>query len=409
MNDFKIETRVCRGSDPRHLRLTMDGLLDRRMWGATPCIKNRPRRKVRPTQHEAGQTNRRSILWANWDGRRDRMENPKIKQIAQINPSADRSPPDDIFVTPLPAARASPHKRQFRMPGRAAMTPQEQALVDELFARLASVENAPRDPEAERLIADGLRRRPMPSMRWCRPPSSRTRRSSAPMRGWRKCRRSSAAASKNSSREASSTVCATPCSAGASRAARYRACAHRRRKSRRWLRRPMGLSRLSAANANRRRLRLWRIVSRHGGLDRGRRDRRRAADGRDSLDVRPSRRFRRDDPERVRALRRQSAAGRKRSASDSDMAREAGINDIDRGAGSDRQSVADIAADRQQDLETTADAATCGDQQHWRWPTMAISAGTTATLRECGCAKASAKRRRPRYSAADGAEAALTG
>src|ERR1700738_2394300 len=46
------------------------------------------------------------------------------------------------------------------MPGRAAMTPQEQALVDELFDRLASLENAARDPDAERLIADGLRRAP---------------------------------------------------------------------------------------------------------------------------------------------------------------------------------------------------------------------------------------------------------
>src|SRR6516165_6963407 len=40
------------------------------------------------------------------------------------------------------------------------MTPQEQALVDELFDRLASLENTPRDPEAERLVADGLRRAP---------------------------------------------------------------------------------------------------------------------------------------------------------------------------------------------------------------------------------------------------------
>src|SRR5689334_9645533 len=40
------------------------------------------------------------------------------------------------------------------------MTPQEQALVDELFDRLASVENTPRDPEAERVIASGLRRAP---------------------------------------------------------------------------------------------------------------------------------------------------------------------------------------------------------------------------------------------------------
>src|SRR6516164_3913233 len=39
--------RGSRGSDPRLLRLTMDGLLDRHIWGATPCIKHRPRRKVR--------------------------------------------------------------------------------------------------------------------------------------------------------------------------------------------------------------------------------------------------------------------------------------------------------------------------------------------------------------------------
>ena len=42
------------------------------------------------------------------------------------------------------------------------------------------------------------------------------------------------------------------------------------------------------------------------------------------------------------------------SASDSNMAREAGINDIDRGAGSDRQSVAD-ASDRQQGWDTAGD------------------------------------------------------
>jgi hypothetical protein len=40
-NQFSGRWRVCRGSDPRHLRLTMDGLLDRHMWGATPCVKNR--------------------------------------------------------------------------------------------------------------------------------------------------------------------------------------------------------------------------------------------------------------------------------------------------------------------------------------------------------------------------------
>jgi hypothetical protein len=40
------------------------------------------------------------------------------------------------------------------------MTPQESQLVTELFDRLAKLETTPRDPEAERLIADGIRRAP---------------------------------------------------------------------------------------------------------------------------------------------------------------------------------------------------------------------------------------------------------
>ena len=40
------------------------------------------------------------------------------------------------------------------------MTPQEQELVNELFDRLAKLESSPRDPNAERLIADGLRLAP---------------------------------------------------------------------------------------------------------------------------------------------------------------------------------------------------------------------------------------------------------
>jgi hypothetical protein len=40
------------------------------------------------------------------------------------------------------------------------MTPQESELVDELFNRLAQLETAQHDPQAERLIADGLRRAP---------------------------------------------------------------------------------------------------------------------------------------------------------------------------------------------------------------------------------------------------------
>ena len=40
------------------------------------------------------------------------------------------------------------------------MTPQDRELVAELFDRLASLESAPRDPEAEQVIAEGLRRAP---------------------------------------------------------------------------------------------------------------------------------------------------------------------------------------------------------------------------------------------------------
>ena len=40
------------------------------------------------------------------------------------------------------------------------MTPEERQLVDDLFDRLAKLESTPRDADAERVIADGLRRAP---------------------------------------------------------------------------------------------------------------------------------------------------------------------------------------------------------------------------------------------------------
>src|ERR1700733_9885062 len=40
------------------------------------------------------------------------------------------------------------------------MTPQEQELVNELFDRLTTLEANPRDPDAGRLIADGMRQAP---------------------------------------------------------------------------------------------------------------------------------------------------------------------------------------------------------------------------------------------------------
>src|SRR5258707_14087503 len=43
---------------------------------------------------------------------------------------------------------------------RGTMTPQEQQLVADLFDRLASLEGQRRDPDAERLIREGLGRAP---------------------------------------------------------------------------------------------------------------------------------------------------------------------------------------------------------------------------------------------------------
>src|SRR5271169_6062940 len=61
---------------------------------------------------------------------------------------------------PPSATIRHPHKQRVRRQGRHAVTPQESELVDELFNRLVQLETAQRDPEAERLIADGLRRAP---------------------------------------------------------------------------------------------------------------------------------------------------------------------------------------------------------------------------------------------------------
>src|SRR5947209_4669143 len=40
------------------------------------------------------------------------------------------------------------------------MTPQERQLMAQLFDRLATLENAPRDPDAEAMIREGFRRAP---------------------------------------------------------------------------------------------------------------------------------------------------------------------------------------------------------------------------------------------------------
>jgi hypothetical protein len=61
---------------------------------------------------------------------------------------------------PLAAPQAATYMTSAAQARRHAMTPQDSELVDELFNRLAQLETAQRDPEAEHLIADGLRRAP---------------------------------------------------------------------------------------------------------------------------------------------------------------------------------------------------------------------------------------------------------
>ena len=69
---------------------------------------------------------------------------------------------DDLLSgEPLATPNArTPNKAAAVDARRAAMTPQEQALVNELFDRLAKLESSSRDRDAERLITDGLRQAP---------------------------------------------------------------------------------------------------------------------------------------------------------------------------------------------------------------------------------------------------------
>ena len=123
------------------------------------------------------------------------------------------------------------------------MTPQEQALVDELFDRLASLENTPRDPEAERLIADGLRRAPhavYALVQTALVQDEALKRANARIE---ELQAQFGGGEQEQQQGSFLTVCAKPCSAGVNHGARYRLCARRQRKYRRLLRRPTDLSR----------------------------------------------------------------------------------------------------------------------------------------------------------------------
>ena len=104
------------------------------------------------------------------------------------------------------------------------MTPQERQLIDELFDRLASLESNPRDPDAEAMIREGLRRAPnavyalvqtvLVQDEALKAANNRIQELRAAVRR---------PPARRSSRAASSTPCATAFSAATSSAARCRA------------------------------------------------------------------------------------------------------------------------------------------------------------------------------------------
>ena len=177
------------------------------------------------------------------------------------------------------------------------MTPQERQLVDELFDRLAQLETAPRDTQAERAIAEGLARAPNAVYRAGADRAGAGRGAQA-----RRCphprieRRGCRAAQRgggflDSMRNA---LTGQPAHSFGAERARQR----QRTRSALEQRRRIGRGRLAASGDAGASTWIWRLVPRHrGGLGR-RRDRRRAAAQFDQLDVRPSRRQR---------LRRRSA------------------------------------------------------------------------------------------------------
>jgi hypothetical protein len=98
--------RGSRGSDPRLLRLTMSGLLDRHIWGATPCIKDRRRPKVRPTQRYVGMTKLDPLAG-------------KIRTNQVVETNLPKYPRERRYLTGGPAAR-HPSRNDGRHTGQPA-------------------------------------------------------------------------------------------------------------------------------------------------------------------------------------------------------------------------------------------------------------------------------------------------
>ena len=119
------------------------------------------------------------------------------------------------------------------------MTPAERQLVTDLFDRLATLEDAPRDPDAERAIRDGLAQAPNAVYALVQTALVQDEALKSANARIEELEAELGAAIRRSARAASSTTCATASSAGRTtiwrqNAARCRTCG---RAMRRWARR----------------------------------------------------------------------------------------------------------------------------------------------------------------------------
>ena len=104
------------------------------------------------------------------------------------------------------------------------MTPQERQLMAELFDRLATLENAPRDPDAEAMIREGFRRAPNAAYALVQTVLVQDEALKAANAHIQEYEQQHGGAAAGAAARLSRFDARQPCSAATSRAARCRAC-----------------------------------------------------------------------------------------------------------------------------------------------------------------------------------------
>ena len=187
------------------------------------------------------------------------------------------------------------------------MTPQEQELVEELFDRLVKLENSPRDPAAERVIADGLRRAPQAAYALVQTAlvqdealkraNARIEELQAQLGGDERNATAGKFPRQYARRRSRQTRPAKLCANGALQGQSPSTTAPPYQRQ--------GVSAADDPNAMGGHLRFGRFVSRHGRINGSGRDRRRAPAQQHPFDVRPACRPWRTGAERVGKFQRQ--------------------------------------------------------------------------------------------------------